>query len=99
MKGVAISIVISTYIQASYYLYQSARVLNTSIKTLFPLKSLFLGFIIYLLLFFFLELVLKNATLNIKLGVALTTTAIIILTGIGLHFRWIKNDKLKIAVK
>lgn len=51
LPGVALSFVISTYIQAIFYLLQTARVLGTSVTTLIPLLNWLMKLIVFSLFF------------------------------------------------
>lgn len=85
-KGVALAIVTGTYCQAFYYLWQSAKVLNTDILSLVPLKFLSVIFVTMLILFTVLHYSLYKTTNGIKLVSGMVATVIIILTGVYLYF-------------
>lgn len=47
LLGIALSFVISSYIQGAYYLYQTGKILKTSIKELIPLKNWLIKLIVF----------------------------------------------------
>lgn len=52
LEGVALSIVVGTYLQCGYYTYHSAKLLNTSILKLYPFKRLmFIAGISFIILY------------------------------------------------
>lgn len=51
LSGIALSFVISTYIQSAYYLYHTSKVLNVSIIKLIPLLNWAIKFIVFGLVF------------------------------------------------
>ena len=58
VAGVALSIVVSTYLQVFYYIWHSAKLINVHITDLVPftfLAKLFFGLAILYLCFFFLK--------------------------------------------
>ena len=85
-SGIALAIVLATYCQALYYLWQSAKVLHTDILSLIPVKALFRTFILMLLLYACLYYSLDRAAYILKIVVAIILTMLIILTGLYLHF-------------
>jgi O-antigen/teichoic acid export membrane protein len=85
-KGVALSIVVGTYCQALFYLWQSAKVLNTDILSLIPLKSIAVTFVIMLILFAALYYSLYKTSPGVKLIVGMAVTIITILTALYLYF-------------
>lgn len=85
-KGVALAIVIATYCQVMYYLWQSAKVLNTTILSFVPLKILIKTFIIMLLLYTFLYYILHDTSDNLKVVAGTIATIIFIFIGLYLFF-------------
>ena len=55
LSGVALSFVITTYLQAAFYLYHSARVLKTSPLKLIPYVNWFIKLIVFSTLFIFIH--------------------------------------------
>lgn len=51
LSGIALSFVISTYIQSAYYLYHTSKVLNVSVIKLIPLLNWAIKFIVFGLVF------------------------------------------------
>jgi O-antigen/teichoic acid export membrane protein len=80
-KGIALSIVISTYCQVIYYLWNSASLLKTSISNLLPFGKLALKFALMFILYMVIFLLLKNVSMEVKLLVAMLFTTVIILIG------------------
>ena len=70
-KGIALSIVISTYCQAFYYLFQSAKVLNKKIFELVPVKFILLNFTILLMIFAVIYFSFRNTGVYVSLGIGL----------------------------
>jgi O-antigen/teichoic acid export membrane protein len=85
-RGVAMGIVISTYCQQGYYLWQSARVLHTDILSLIPIKALLILFMIMLLLFTCLYYSLFKFTIEARLITGMIATTIIIIASLVLYF-------------
>ncbi|MEO8961366.1 MAG: polysaccharide biosynthesis C-terminal domain-containing protein [Ginsengibacter sp.] len=86
-RGIALSIVISTFCQAVYYLWHSAKILNSSFLQLVPFQKLILKFIIIGLVYFALFFVLSGVNIKIKLLVTGFITAIICLGGLYKYLR------------
>lgn len=56
LAGIALSFVLSTYIQVLYYLHHSARILNVKLHSLLPLKNWFVKFFMFgIMIFFFYQ--------------------------------------------
>ena len=51
LSGIALSFVISTYIQSGYYLYHTAKVLNVSVVKLMPIVNWVIKFIVFGIVF------------------------------------------------
>ncbi len=60
IKGIALAIVISTYIQSVFYLHHSARALQTKIYALLPIKSLVSRFLFFFFLIGIFSYLLQN---------------------------------------
>ena len=80
-KGIALSIVISTYCQVIYYLWNSASLLKTSISNLLPFGKLALKFALMLVLYMSLFVLVKNISIQQKLLIATIFTTIVVLAG------------------
>lgn len=52
LSGIAASFVISSYIQGAYYLYHTAKVLNTSVPALIPIRNWLVKLPVFGILFF-----------------------------------------------
>lgn len=87
--GVALAIVISTYLQAAYYLWQSAKLMQVSIAALLPVNFLLKLFVSlaagYGLLYF-----VKDFLIDMTALVAGTVITILVI-GAGLVTYWKKN--------
>ncbi|MEO6738401.1 MAG: oligosaccharide flippase family protein [Ginsengibacter sp.] len=81
-RGIALAIVLATYCQAFYYLSQSAKVLQTDILSLIPVKALAQTFVLMLMLYTCLYYSLHKASDNLKLSAALMATIIFIFIGL-----------------
>ncbi|MDQ2719573.1 MAG: polysaccharide biosynthesis C-terminal domain-containing protein [Bacteroidota bacterium] len=81
-RGIALAGVIATYCQVLYYLWHSAKILNTSIFQILPLQKLAIKFLIILALYVGLFFILKGTEIKIKLLIATIFTVIIVLTGL-----------------
>jgi hypothetical protein len=80
--GVMLAIVISTWCQASYYVWHSAKVLNVSIFYILPLKKLTIKFILLLVVYSILFFLLSGFESKIKLAVGIIFSFVIVLAGI-----------------
>lgn len=85
-KGVALAIVIGTYCQAFYYLWQSAKLLNTKILFLIPLKLLAVRFGILLLIFGIVYFASYKLSVEVRLITGTIFTAVIILISLYFYF-------------
>jgi|GEM_PF-661100 len=85
-KGVALSVVISTYCQSLYYLWHSSRMLNSTILQLLPLKKLGIRFFKILALYLALSFVLSGLGAPSRLIVAIAITASIVILGMIKYF-------------
>lgn len=91
-KGIALAVVISTYCQVIYYLWHSAKLLDTSVFRLIPVKRLLARFIAILLLYWILNFAISSFESEIKLLVSALFTTMII--GAGL-FPYLKFFPIK----
>src|SRR5205085_1074221 len=85
-RGIALAIVLATYCQALYYLWQSAKVLHTNILSLIPVKALFRTFMLVLVVYVCIYYSLYKAAYFLKLSVAIVSTTLITLVGLYLYF-------------
>ncbi len=85
-KGVALAIVIATYCQVIYYIWQSAKLLNTTVLSFVPLKTLAKTFILMVMLYTCLYYSLYNTTDSLKVLAGTIATIIFILIGLYLYF-------------
>lgn len=73
LKGVALAFVLSTYVQAGYYLWQTSKLINKKISYFFPFKKLFFMLLISLtitgILYYLFSFL--SFPLNIILGISL----------------------------
>jgi hypothetical protein len=81
-RGIALSIVISTYCQVFYYLWHSAAILKIPVSRLLPLQSLGIKFMVLLILYLVIFLLLRNTSIQTRLVVAAIFTTVV--TGIGM---------------
>ncbi len=79
MKGLALAFVISTYIQAWYYLWHTSNLINQKIVSFFPLKKLLLLMVISILLLGTTYAICNRLPypLNMIIGVAVCSLLII----------------------
>lgn len=90
-EGIALSVVLATYIQALYYLHQSAKILQISIWRLVPIKNLLMRIFIIGSLYILLHLVLLNTSPLIRILVAGTITLLLVSAFLYL---FIKKEKI-----
>jgi O-antigen/teichoic acid export membrane protein len=81
-QGIALAVVVATYCQIIFYLWHSAKTLNTSVFKILPFKKLLVKFLVLLALYLILFLVLSETGLRLKLIIAIISTAIIIIAGL-----------------
>ncbi len=91
VKGITLSIVISTYFQLFYYLKKSAKVLDISILQLIPVYILFKKLLITAVIYLIVFVIFQNAGLYIRLSASIALTFIVI--GISLY-NYFKKDHL-----
>ena len=82
-KGIVLSIVISTYCQVIYYLWNSASLLKIPVSNLLPFRNLVLKFSIMFILYLVIFLLVQNTLLYVKLLIATFATGVIILVGMS----------------
>ena len=91
-RGVALSIVISTYCQSFYYLWHSSKILNTSILQILPLKKLVFRFLKILIFYTALFFLLSTFSMHVRIIVAILLTALIVMFGIIKYFKTYFNN-------
>ena len=92
-RGIALSIVISTYCQMFYYLWHSSAILKTPVSRLVPAQKLAIKFGLMFILYLVIFLLLQNSSIPVKLLVAVSLTTLV--TGIGMwgYFKtFLKNN-------
>ena len=80
-RGIALAIVIATWCQVIYYLWQSKSVLKVSIAQLVPVKKLVVKFLLLLTIYLLLSLLLRNLPMATSLSVAAVATAVAVAAG------------------
>ena len=91
-KGVALSIVISTYCQSFYYLWHSSKILNTSILQILPLKELVIRFLKTLAFYTALFFLLSAFSMSARIIIAILLTALMVMFGMIQYFRTYFNN-------
>ena len=86
-KGVALSVVISTYCQSYYYLWHSSKLLNTTVLHLLPLKKLGIRFLKIFAFYLVLSVALYNFSESYRLIAAIPITAGIVILGLIKYFK------------
>jgi O-antigen/teichoic acid export membrane protein len=86
-KGVALSVVISTYCQSYYYLWHSSKLLNTTVLHLLPLKKLGIRFLKIFAFYLVLSFALYNFSEFYRLIAAIPITAGIVILGLIKYFK------------
>jgi O-antigen/teichoic acid export membrane protein len=95
MKGLALAFVISTYIQAAYYLWHTGKLLNKKISYFFPFKKLLITMLISFIVTGTGYLIFNSFLypLNLFAGIALCT-----LTVLAFLYNYYKSGKQEISV-
>ncbi|MEO8763151.1 MAG: polysaccharide biosynthesis C-terminal domain-containing protein [Ginsengibacter sp.] len=92
-RGIALSIVISTYCQVSYYLWHSAAILKIPVSGLLPFRTLGLKFGVMFILYLVLFLLLQNSSIAVKLIVAVIVTLLTTCAGMWKYLKtFLKNN-------
>jgi O-antigen/teichoic acid export membrane protein len=92
-RGIALSIVISTYCQVFYYLWHSAAILKIPVSGLLPLRNLIIKFGIVFILYLVIFLLLQNSSIPVKLLVAVLFTTLLTCIGMWGYFKtFLKNN-------
>ena len=86
-RGIALAIVIATWCQVIYYLWQSKSVLKVSIAQLVPVKKLVVKFLLLLTIYLLLSLLLRNLPMATSLSVAAVATAVVVATGMWSYLK------------
>ena len=92
LQGVALSFVITTYLQALFYLYYSARLLHISILSLVPVANWILKLIVFFCLFIVIHY-LGNAYFKRDIALILGGGVTILTIGISLLIEINKQNK------
>ena len=87
VKGIALSIVISTYFQCFYYIIQSAKVLQIPVFQLVPIKSLLLQFLLMFIIYLILSYTTQSLELLTRLVIATLLTFVIITINLLIYFK------------
>lgn len=91
-RGVALSIVISTYCQSFYYLWHSSKILNTSILQIFPLKKLAIRFLKILIFYTALFFLLSAFSMSARMIAGTLLTTLLVMFGMIKYFRTYFNN-------
>lgn len=92
LSGIALSFVISTYIQSAYYLYHTSKVLNVSVIKLIPLLNWAIKFIVFGLVFIsFRYLLPKGYTKEIILISGIVFTLVVMLIAFLIELKAVKR--------
>jgi len=83
LPGVALSFVISTYLQAAFYLYHAAKLLHTSPLKLIPYANWLIKFIVFASLFIIIHYAV-NLYFTGKITLILGAAAMVIITAVSL---------------
>ncbi|HEY9342074.1 MAG TPA: hypothetical protein VIQ23_10865 [Hanamia sp.] len=89
--GVMLAIVISTWCQALYYVWHSAKVLNVSVFHILPLQKLAIKFLLLLVVYSILFFLLSGFQLKIKLGIGIIFSTVIVLAGALPYLKFFSN--------
>lgn len=92
LVGIALSFVISSYVQGGYYLYHTGKVLDTSITRLLPLANWAVKLIVFAILFIAIHYVLVtlfNSQIVLVLGSLLL--ALVLLITLAIEFKARRN--------
>lgn len=85
--GIALAIVISTYLQAGYYLWESARMMQLSIAELVPVKYLLKWLLALALLYGLLYILKDQFSSYVSLPLVFAITLLIIVCRLVLYWR------------
>ena len=99
IKGVALAIVISTYIQSYYYLHHAARVLQTRILTLVPVASLVIRFCWCAILIGAFHYFIQTENDLVTLLYALFFIGVIVILGLYVHLQKGNNQFKNLFVR
>jgi len=91
LPGIALAVVIATYIQAGFYLYHICKLYSTGIGDLFPLQKLLLRLIISSGLILLIKFFIFTGNHNYSLMVAITATGLLMLY----YSDWLKAIRKK----
>ncbi|MEO6288839.1 MAG: hypothetical protein ABIO76_02895 [Ginsengibacter sp.] len=91
-RGIALAIVIATWFQVIFYLWQSAVALNISVTQLIPLKKLAMKFLILLAFYVLLSLTLQHPSKIINVVIAATFTTAAVVAGMWSYLKSLFNS-------
>lgn len=94
LTGVAMAFVISTYLQAGFYLWHTARLLNTTIFVLLPFKRLGLTMLLSLFSFAACKYITVSLAYPYNMLVGMLATIFIMAGLIVYYFRYDYNPKI-----
>ncbi len=92
LPGVALSFVLSTWFQASFYLYHTAKLLNTSPWSLAPIKNWIIKLIVFASLFIGIHYI-GVSFLSQKINLFLGTTVMVCTIGLSLYIELTNQRK------
>ncbi len=92
-RGIALSIVISTYCQVLYYLWHSSKILKIKFIELFPAKKLVIKFLLSLVSYVIIFLLLKNFSIEMKLFTGAVFTAVFIFAGTWSYYKFFFKNR------
>lgn len=92
LLGIALSFVLSSYIQGAYYLYHTGKVLNTPIHKLIPITNWLVKLLLFGILFFVLHhLLVTSYNSSIVLLLGSITLVVVLLLALLVEFRTIRT--------
>lgn len=93
LTGIALSFVISSYIQGAYYLHHTARVLNTRVYNIIPLANWSVKLIVFGLLFIIIHYLLDSLFSDaIVLFLGSLVLAVVLFVSLAIEFRASKKQ-------
>ena len=93
LVGIALSFVISSYVQGAYYLHHTARILNTKVYNIIPLANWSVKLIAFGLLFIIIHYLLDSLFSDaIVLFLGSLALAVILLVSLAIEFRASKKQ-------
>ena len=86
-KGIALAVVIATWCQVIYYLWQSAKVMKVSFLNLLPIGYLLINFLVLGLAFAPVYFLTANSGIWEKLIVGALLTTIAVIAGVAYFYK------------